>query len=219
MAKEKDIVAAELLSVKDKVSLLDAIAFPIVGDHIAGPAGALVGASLIPSKLIYTWRVLYADGTQSRIKLDGTDLRNNWLMELPYLPDYVAFMESREIVDSQLSSNTPHEGFPKAAGTPTPIATQQTAARQAGTTGEGVVIGAGHYEFGSNFPEGIFNLEHVSGKGTLQLQYKDGWLIDQSFGDPEDAKSYFGLSSNEYGSFKLDGNLQLKVSRASMIQI
>lgn len=45
MAKRKNIVAAELLSVKDKVSLIDTLAFPIAGDHLAGLAGALVRMS------------------------------------------------------------------------------------------------------------------------------------------------------------------------------
>lgn len=65
--KQADIVAAELLSVKDKVSLVDAIAFPLAGGHIAGLASALAGSSLVPSKLVYTYRVLRADGCYDKI--------------------------------------------------------------------------------------------------------------------------------------------------------
>lgn len=75
MSKDMNIVAVELLSIKGKVSLTDAIAFPMAGDHVAGLAGALVGASLVPSKLVYTWRVLYDDGLQSKLKFDGNDPR------------------------------------------------------------------------------------------------------------------------------------------------
>lgn len=219
MAKERNIVAAELLSVKDKVSLLDAIAFPVAGDHIAGLAGALVGASLVPSKLIYAWRVLYDDGSYGKLKFDGTDPRNNLLMDMPYLPDYEACMESEDAMNYQGIGEQLQDSAPATKGSTAPNVAQQASYEPVKATNTSVVIGAGYYEFGGNFPEGVFNLEYVSGEGDLQLKDKDGWLSDISFGQSGGATSYSGLSSNEYKSFKLDGGVQLKVIRASMIQI
>lgn len=141
-------------------------------------------------------------------------------MEMPHLPDYMALMESENIMTDQGISNMPtvsHVGM--AGATPAPATTQQTGFEQSGGSYGAVQIGAGYYEFGGNYPNGAFNLEYVSGEGTLQLKDKDGWLTDIEFGQPGDAQSYFGLSSNEYKSFKLDGGVQLKVSCASMIQI
>lgn len=90
MIGEKNIVATELLSVKDKVSLVDVIAFSVAGDHTAGLAGALMGASFVPSKLIYSWRVLYDDETYGKMKLKGDDSRNNIQMNRPCISDCVA---------------------------------------------------------------------------------------------------------------------------------
>lgn len=219
MGKDSNIVAAELLSVKDKISLLDAIAFPVAGDHIAGLAGALVGASLVPSKLIYTWRVLYNDGSYGKLKLNGDDPRNNWLMEIPYLPDYEAFMESEKMMSEQIHDYQPAASAEAINSTAAPNTPTRTEPHQAQASNSNVVIGPGYYEFGGNFPEGIFNLEYVSGKGMLQFKDKDGWMSEISFGEQGDANSYFGLSSGEYKSFNLDGSVQMKVTRAGMIQI
>lgn len=103
MARNKNIVAAELLGIKDKVSLIDAIAFPLAGDAIAGLAGAFVGASLVPTKYIFHWHVLCDDGTYDTFKLDHGDPRNDLLMELPYLPDYEAYLESWAEMTDELS--------------------------------------------------------------------------------------------------------------------
>lgn len=219
MKSDKNIVAAELLSVKDKVSLLDAIAFPVAGDHLAGLAGALVGASLVPSKLIYTYRVLYDDGTQGKLKLDGTDPRVNWLMELPYLPDYEAYMEGKNAMENQSFGNQSQSTGTTPNGSPYPEANQQAVAGQALASNSGAMIGAGYYEFGVNFPVGVFNLEYVSGEGMLLLKGTDDWLTDISFGEPGGATSYYGLNSSEFKSFKLDGSVQLKATRAGMIQL
>lgn len=219
MAKDKNIVAAELLSIKDKVSLIDALAFPVAGDHIAGLAGALVGASLVPSKLIYTYRVLYDDGSQGKLKLNGTDPRVNWLMELPYLPDYEAYMEDKSAMEDQSFDNPPQNIGAEANCTPYPEMNPHAVAGQAQASNSSAMIGAGYYEFGVNFPVGVFNLEYVSGEGALELKETDGWLSVVSFGESGGVTSYYGLSSSEFKSFQISGSVLLRASRAGMIQI
>ncbi len=122
-------------------------------------------------------------------------------------------MENQEINSGMQYGTSGTAAMPASA-----VAQQSGFGQSKGTPGE-VLIGAGYYEFGVNFPEGVFNLSYVTGQGTLQIKDNNGWLSDIDFGEPESAQSYFGLSSNEYKSFKLDGNVQLRVVRAGMIQI
>lgn len=215
MKKFENIVAAELLSVKDKVSLLDAIALPAFGNHIAGLPGALVGAALVPSKLLYKWRVLYDDGTHAVRTLKGDDPRNDFLMNLPYLSEYEAYMES----ETEMTEDTfvqPQYVAPLPSNSAVP---QVPVATSASHNNNSTTIGAGYYEFGANFPNGMFNLECVSGEGTLHLKDNEGYGSFVDLGGSDDARSFSGLSSSVYKSFMIDGSLVLKVTRAQMIQI
>lgn len=215
MKKFENIVAAELLSVKDKVSLLDAIALPAFGNHIAGLPGALVGAALVPSKLLYKWRVLYDDGTHAVRTLKGDDPYNDFLMNLPYLPEYEAYMES----EAEMTEGTfaqPQQAVPLSSNN---TADQIPAVERQSSNSGSTTIGAGYYEFGANFPNGMFNLECVSGEGTLHLKDNEGYSSFVDLGGSDDARSFSGLSSSVYKSFMIDGSLVLKVTRAQMIQI
>lgn len=181
--------------------------------------GRFVGASLVPSKLIRAWKVLYDDGKQDKLGFDGADPRKNWPAEMPYLLDYMAYLESEGAMGDRIN-NTPLDNASGAFNAPkTNYTQQQPETNHAQAPNDGVVIGAGYYEFGSNFPEGVFNLEYLAEKGTLQLKDKDGWLCDVGFGEPGGAASYYGLSSSEYKSFKLNGGVRLRASRAGMINI
>lgn len=206
---QADIVAAELLSVKDKVSLVDAIAFPLAGDHIAGLAGALVGASLVPSKLIYTYRVLRSDNSYDKIKLNGNDPRNDILLNLPYIPDYLDWKESEKLMEEEYQGNT-------AAAQP-PVANSQSTHTEAANGS--VVIGPGNYVFGENFPTGSFDLKVLAGSGSLWIYDDKGGSSLNYLGDEGEAMSWNGLTYNGNKSFTLSGSLQVQVTRAQMIQI
>lgn len=217
--KQADIVAAELLSVKDKVSLLDAIAFPLAGDHVAGLAGALVGASLVPSKLIYTYRILREDGSYDTIKLNGDDPRNDALLNLPYIPDYLDWQESeREMADGMMGNPPAPQGEPVQIPVQPQIEGQQHA-RSEGTGADEAIIGAGNYTFGGNFPMGVFDLQVLSGEGSLWIYDAQGESDYNWMGGDCGAMGWNGLTSEGNRSFTLDGSLRVRVTRAQMIQI
>ncbi len=217
--RKADIVAAELLSVKDKMSLIDAIAFPMAGEHVAGLAGALVGASLVPSKLIYTYRVFREDGSYDKIKLSGDDPRNDAMLSLPYTPDYIGQQErEKEMADSMMSNPPAPQVEPVQMSMQPQIESQQH--EQSTSTGAGeAIIGAGNYVFGGNFPTGAFDLQVLSGEGSLWIYDAQGEGTYNWMGGDRGAMGWNGLTSESNRSFTLDGSLRVKVTRAQMIQV
>lgn len=217
--KRADIVAAELLSIKDKASLIDAISFTLAGDHIAGLAGAFVGASLIPSKLVYEYKVLRADGSYDRIKCNGDDPRNELLMNMPYIPDYLSWQESEnQMADDSVNITSEfNDSFTQAPtqGHVNPMPTMQIPQSSNGD----VVIGAGNYIFGQNFPTGIFDLQVLSGEGAFWIHSPNDDSSVNWMGGDHGAMSWNGLSSEGNKSFTLEGSLRVRVTRARMIQI
>lgn len=84
------------------------------------------------------------------------------------------------------------------------------------------ILTAGLYVFGKNTPNGMYDLVPVKGGGHLTIYGKDG---DESFvwlGEHNDgigAKEYKGLDSELVKRFTLEGNVEVKITKAQMIVI
>lgn len=77
-----------------------------------------------------------------------------------------------------------------------------------------VVLHAGEYTFGQNFPEGTFDIRLISGEGMISLFDGDNLKAFQSLGGENGAVGWAGMPSNELSHFLLEGNLMVGVSRA-----
>ena len=81
-------------------------------------------------------------------------------------------------------------------------------------------LGAGHYEFGVNLPEGVFELKVISGKGTVWLNTKDGSRDWIDLGSEEGCiAGYTGISSSTYKGFEFSSNLVVEIYRCGMIEV
>lgn len=222
MAKEKFIVAAELLDVRQKQSLLDSLAYTFAGDKIAGLAGAYVGANLAPVKTTYFWRVRYDDGSYQNLQLGGNDPRNNIFMNLPYLPEYEEFINGVPLIDEGGEAVAQSENmdgqigdvFQADVSTGDNREKHDVAMDFTTNMAKGMLeVGAGDYIFGENFPEGFYDLKVISGSGILTLKEKDGghnfvWIGDQRNGDG--VYSWNGIRSTQYEGFTINGNARVQ---------
>lgn len=90
------------------------------------------------------------------------------------------------------------------------------------TIDKAILLGAGDYVFGENFPEGCFDLAVASGKGTLYLYEGDGMVAFSLIGDHLDgtgADGWSGISSDMYKRFRIEGSAKVKVYRASTFNL
>ena len=83
------------------------------------------------------------------------------------------------------------------------------------------VIGTGHYVFGKNIQEGFYDLEVVSGEGSLWIYCKDKQNgYDHIYlGGKDEARSYKGLDSDHAEYFEIDGNLKVSLKKAETVTI
>ena len=196
-----EIVAATLLKVWETQGLLDTILFAAAGDAVAGLAGSYVGAALAPKNLKLRWRLLQEDGFEYTVTLKGGDPRNDRYDLLPSIEDYKEWKS-----DSMLAAA---EGYDSSSWAQTVEP----------TCDGGTTIGAGTYRFGVNIPDGVYDLELLSGSGTLTFVDVEGYSTNIYMDNDKGARSYKGLSSVGCSRFELSGNLVLSIERARMLNV
>ena len=84
------------------------------------------------------------------------------------------------------------------------------------------ILKVGRYIFGKNIPYGMYDLTVISGGGWLTIYNKDNeedliWLGDRN--NEEFVEEYRGLDSDIVKQFTLEGNLNVKITKAQMIVI
>lgn len=151
--------------------------------------------------------------------MNGDDPRNDVLLNLPYIPDYLEWQESEKAMADTSANNIPQpEGNPVQA--PVQGQVNEAQVKQAAQSSDGeVVIGAGNYTFGGNFPTGTFDLQVLSGEGAFWIYDDKGESAYNWMGGDHGVMSWNGSSSDGNRSFTLEGSLHVRVTRAQMIQI
>lgn len=81
------------------------------------------------------------------------------------------------------------------------------------------VIGAGIYVFDRNIPKGTYDLTVISGSGSVKAyrkELKDGNMYFQL--GKSGSKTFYGLSSEEFSRFEIDGNIEIEIKKSDMIK-
>ena len=81
------------------------------------------------------------------------------------------------------------------------------------------ILRAGRYVFGKNLPNGMYDIFVLSGEGLLTITRHDdeqSWIW---LGTKKKAKEYRGIDSEVVKSFTLNGDVEVRIAKAQMIEI
>ena len=81
------------------------------------------------------------------------------------------------------------------------------------------ILRAGRYAFGKNLPYGMYDIFVLSGEGMLTITCKDEEILWTRLGDKNGATEYRGIDSEVVKCFTLDGDVEVRIAKAQMIEI
>ena len=84
---------------------------------------------------------------------------------------------------------------------------------------EMTILRAGRYVFGRNLPNGMYDIFVLSGEGALTIFCRDDEELWIRLGKKNRAKEYRGIDSEVVKCFTLDGDVEVRIAKAQMIEI